>query len=35
MRLVTFNEGRVGRVVDDRVVELDCASMAAVLRARR
>jgi 2-keto-4-pentenoate hydratase/2-oxohepta-3-ene-1,7-dioic acid hydratase in catechol pathway len=26
MRLVTFNEGRVGRVVDDRVVELDCAS---------
>jgi len=26
MKLVTFDEGRVGRIVDDVVVELDCAS---------
>ena len=27
MRLVTFNEGRVGRIADERVVELECTSM--------
>ena len=27
MRLVTFDGGRVGRLVDDRVVELRCDSM--------
>ncbi len=29
MKLVTFDDGRVGRIVDDRVVELDCPSTVA------
>jgi 2-keto-4-pentenoate hydratase/2-oxohepta-3-ene-1,7-dioic acid hydratase in catechol pathway len=27
MQLVTFDEGRVGRLVDDQIVELDCPSL--------
>ncbi len=29
MKLVTFDEGRVGRLADDQIVELDCPSLRA------
>src|SRR5262249_36381515 len=33
VKLVTFDEGRVGRLVDDQVVELDCPSVRAYFEA--
>ena len=33
MKLVTFDEGRVGRVQDEEVVELDVPSMRALFEA--
>ena len=35
MRLVTYDDGRVGKLLDGRVLELDVPDDAALLRARR
>ena len=33
MKLVTFDDGRVGRLVDDQIIELDCPSTRHYLEA--